>query len=247
MICSVHGMKSSRARIVSTQNIRSTISDITDSSISLTTGAMTINSHTELSMGQNWIYRNARNLNDVVDKVNAEVQRAVLDYNHYRRDSREHNSQHIPLWKGDKLFSINPDTTTYNGRTGIFAGHRFCEPGLQDATFEGDDYWIFSFFDLHDDGDEVDASDLKNYDSANCDKDDRYKADFYWGLRCDLAQYYAQPHVDKTGKFTIPSRVDAMKSFHPKKAGFTAIKEVVEQEIIARRPPDSRRIFVAQA
>ena len=129
-----------------------------------------------------------------------------------------------------------------------FGGHLFCEPGVEDAKFQDPSTWIFGVWGKQKDttsseaGDEVGPSAFASIDSKSCQSDPKYNDDDAFGWDCDMAVYYADP--DTEHNVTTVTGLDFTRSFHPKSAGFTHLKDylAIKMKAVRRAPQNNQCI-----
>ena len=113
-----------------------------------------------------------------------------------------------------------------------FNGHRFCEPGVEDPSFNDPSTWFFGVWGKQKDT-VVTASYFSTYDASTCTTDPKYEADVAYAWECDMAIYYASPDADTTAQTITGS--DFLRGFHPKTVGFTNIKKYLSKKILEVR------------
>lgn len=182
-----------------------------------------------------------RKLNALSDEFNSKLYAHLLGYANDKLNQPDREGEG---WLIQRIWFADYDGV----RTSLFAGHKFCEPGVENSNFEDPSTWIFGVW-----GDQKDstaatassssnsnspatASDFANIDASSCTSDPKYNDDEVFAWDCDMAVYYASPGADQTA--TTITGFDFVRSFHPKTAGFEAIKTYLARKILAiRRVP----------
>ncbi|KAI9886398.1 MAG: thioredoxin-disulfide reductase [Watsoniomyces obsoletus] len=163
----------------------------------------------EQSMGVNPAHRPKldrklrRTMNELVYELNYWIQRHAWKW---MKDTPAHQK---------KLRFVNP-----NNR---FDGHRFCEPGVEDARFNHEKIWFFGL----DHTKTVGRSHFSTIDTRKkCEKADSKKKKKNPGksYSCHLAQFFVG---NPKSELKVPDPKGLSKLFHPKTKGHEAIKEEI--------------------
>jgi len=181
-------------------------------------------------------------LNKFVDDLNAALSQIIQVYV-MRKMPYQLNA--VPEWKYNRLFEVRPDYY------GTFDGHRFCEPGQEDAQFNLDSIWFFGLWGVQPDqvgsekvvvGSNATAAPTDT-DPKTCLTDPRYDSDHAFAWDCDVARYLASPAAQKnvTARDTQPQPrailgEDWIKAFHPKSVGHQALADEIGKTILWARP-----------
>jgi len=142
---------------------------------------------------------------------------------------------HAPGWVYNRIFTVNPEKY-YNGHSyGLFDGHRFCEPNVQDPYFNDASIWFFGL-NTDDASRKVGASHFSNINAQSCQKDPKYEGNLTFSYSCDYARYFASPGAHKD--ITVPLAEGIVKSFHPRTVGHGAVKWYLSNTLIQFRPSE---------
>ncbi len=213
-------------------------------------------------------------LNQLTDDWNSALHAHLLGY-----AFRKLNQDGSGKWDFQRIWFAQYDSTKQSQYS--FAGHLFCEPGVEDSKFQDPSTWIFGVWGdqkdstsedananngvsnigkANNDGSsdgvsnigkannvgssagEVDASNFVSIDAQTCKSDPKYNGDDAFGWDCDMAVYYADPTTDHS--VTTITGLDFTRSFHPKSAGFTHIKEylAIKMKAVRKAPQNNECI-----
>lgn len=136
---------------------------------------------------------------------------------------------HASGWVYNRIFTVNSEKY-YNGHSyGLFDGHRFCEPNVQDPYFNDASIWFFGL-NTDDASWKVDAFHFSNINAQSCQKDSKYEGNLTFSYLCDYARYFASPEAHKD--ITVPLTEGIVKSFHSRTVGHSAVKWYLSNTLI---------------
>lgn len=162
-----------------------------------------------------------KKLNTLSDDFNTRLYSHLLGYAFHKLNEPDREQQG---WLVQRIWYAQYDSA----KTNLFNSHKFCEPGVEDSKFQDPSTWLFGVWGKQNDAPAT-ASDFSQIDASSCASDAKYDDDDIFAWDCDMAVYYASPGANKTA--TTITGLDFVRSFHPKTAGFEAIKTYLANAI----------------
>ncbi|KAF2260110.1 SGNH hydrolase [Lojkania enalia] len=183
-----------------------------------------------------------RRLNNIIRLYNKQMASWVDAYNNK-------NKNHELDWGHERIFFVNPDSA--------FHGHRFCEPGVQDPSFEDDRIWLFGAGTKDNSGNNAlsqatNLTDIDNnmlfsgppYEHVNathCKDDSAYDTEDDFTILCDYARNInSTSDLESTVQVSI--RNMAKRSFHPRTKGMNAMRAALSVKLRQQRTNDAYQL-----
>jgi lysophospholipase L1-like esterase len=114
-------------------------------------------------------------------------------------------------------------------------GHRLCEEFVTDGVgFSNPNVWILGIAQPDSEGVDVTSSDAPPYSQVDINTCNPDSNDYGVAAGCIIARYIAQNPGQDFSDLMLPEWIT--KSFHPKTAGFTEVRDQIHELLFRRRP-----------